>query len=366
MKKFSLTFFTISLFATLFTACREEIVVEYDFKETPVIYCLLNQSDSIHYVKINRGFIGPGNALSFAQIADSNYFENVEATVEEVIGSTVTRTWVLDDTLLNNKDTNGVFFAPEQKVYYFSTIGAQPLNQEAIYRLKVDINDGKVKVTGETRLIKDLAVSSSLNQQNAQLKFAREEGEFLNSSITYSAGTAAFSNTTLEITISEHRGSDVTYITIPWNLGEKEPSSGFFESPTFGQAFYDIIAKNVTNDPSITRRQFEKLSAVLTGGSIDLQNYILVNKPSSSLSQTKATYTNLKVTDGYKVIGLFSARHAKRIDKPFYIGNNANIRCIDQNSTRELCQGSITGHLLFCSQHPGDIGGSNPKEYRCQ
>ena len=46
-----------------------------DFKETAVVYGLLDQSDSVHYVKINRAFIGPGNSLEFAQIPDSNYFE---------------------------------------------------------------------------------------------------------------------------------------------------------------------------------------------------------------------------------------------------------------------------------------------------
>ena len=29
------------------------------------------------------------------------------------------RSWQLRDTILTNKDTNGLFFAPEQKVYYF-------------------------------------------------------------------------------------------------------------------------------------------------------------------------------------------------------------------------------------------------------
>ena len=94
---------------TLLFSCNEKIDLIGDFKETAVVYGLLDHSDSMHYVKITRAFIGPGNALELAQIEDSSYFDAVDATIEEIQGGNVLRTWTLKDTLIENKDTNGVF-----------------------------------------------------------------------------------------------------------------------------------------------------------------------------------------------------------------------------------------------------------------
>jgi hypothetical protein len=105
----------------------------------------------------------------------------------------------------------------------------------------------------------------------------------------------------------------------------------------------------------------------VTGGSEELYNYMVVNAPSSSLAQSKPTYTNLTVNNNKKVIGIFSSRQTLRFYRPFFTNAaQAYIRAIDKKSTKELCQGPITGLLLFCSDHPGDnvVGASEP--YACQ
>ena len=105
----------------LLNSCNDKIDLIGDFQETAVVYGLLDQSDSIHYIRINRAFIGPGNSLEFANIPDSNYFDQVDATITEYVNGNETRAWILNDTLVDNKDTNGIFYAPEQKLYYFTT-----------------------------------------------------------------------------------------------------------------------------------------------------------------------------------------------------------------------------------------------------
>ena len=47
---------SIGLFLVLFSfnSCKEDIELVGDFKETAVIYGLLDQSDSTHIIKINR------------------------------------------------------------------------------------------------------------------------------------------------------------------------------------------------------------------------------------------------------------------------------------------------------------------------
>lgn len=373
MTKYTIPF--LSLLALVLFSCKEEVSVASTYKASPVIYSLLDQSESIHIVKINRGFVGPGNAFEFAKIPDSNYFENVSAKVEELVNNIAVRTWVLKDTLINTKSTEGVFFGPQQKVYFFNedmpdqlqggVPAAGPLKENANYRLTVDINEGELQVVGETKIISGFCSTTSLDNQNAQLKLVDDPGVFKTISIYGTKGTSVFGSITVEIDIAEIRGSDTTFLRIPWNLGEKPVANGLLTVNGQGETFYNTIRAGLTNDNTITRRNFMGFNAKFIGGSNEFYNYILVNQPSSTLTQTKPIYTNLTVTDGYKVVGLFSARQTYSIYKPFVNGTIAYIRSIDANSTRELCQGQILAPYLFCSQHPGDIGSSIPKDYAC-
>lgn len=377
-------FSAFSIIVILFS-CNEQIELSGDFKETAIVYGLLDHSDSMHYVKITRAFIGPGNAVDIAQIEDSSYFNSVYATIEELQGGTVTRTWVLSDTIIENKDTNGVFFAPTQKVYYFKTLPTtistsgvfgtvqtspdpqlSSLNPNAQYRLNADINDGLFRVSATTDLVNGLTTNAT--SQNFTFKFASNPGEYKAQSVTISnTGNAHVVNAKIGINIAEYIGEDAVSQTIDWTIGENDvmPNSSITFSAQ-GETFYNRVIDNVTNDPLIDQRNFLGFEVVMTGGSEDLYNYITVNQPSSSLAQTKPTYTNLEVTNDYRVIGIFSSIQTIKTFRPFYVSpQQAFIRAIDKKSTQELCEGPITGLLQFCSKHPADNVVGNEESFAC-
>ena len=362
------------------TSCSEKVNLYGDFKETAVVYGLLDHADSVHFIKITRAFIGPGNALEIAQIPDSNYFDQVDLTVSEFVNGALTRTWTLEDTIVTDKDTNGVFYAPEQKVYYFKTLptgfngaiqtSSNPLktslNPDATYKMKAVINGGEFEVTGQTELVKGITTTAST--QNFTFKFADDPGSYIAAGIGVSStGTSFVVNTQLDVAFKEYIGSSWTEKSFNWQIGESEvqPSS----SKTFsavGETFYNLVKNNVTDNPAITRRTFSGIYVTITGGAEELYNYMVVNQPSSSLSQSKPTYTNLTITNGKRVIGVFSSRQTVKVFKPFYVSaQQAYIRAIDKKSTRELCQGPITGTLLFCSDHPGDNVVNQEESFAC-
>ena len=381
MMKYIIALVTIAILYS----CNEKIDLIGDFKETAVVYGLLDHSDSMHYVKITRAFIGPGNALEIAQIEDSSYFDAVDATIEEIQGGSVVRTWTLKDTLIENKDTNGVFYAPFQKVYYFKTLpttisssGAfgtiqtspnemmSSLNPDYQYRLKAVINSGEFEVTGTTSLVNGMTTTAS--SQNFTFKFATNPGEYKSTSVTISnTGNAHVVNAELGIRIAEYIATDASVKTIGWRIGESDvlPNT----SKTFsanGITFYNLVNSNVTNNALIDERNFLGFEVTVTGGSEDLNNYITVNQPSSSLAQNKPTYTNLEVTNDYRVIGIFSSIQTIKTYRPFYISpQQAFIRAIDKKSTQELCEGQITGLLHFCSKHPADNVLGNEESFAC-
>ena len=365
----------------LFNSCSEKIELIGNFNETAVIYGVLDQSDSLHYIKINRAFIGPGNALDIAQIPDSSYFDQVEATVSEWVNGVQVRSWLLSDTIIDNKETNGVFYAPEQKLYYFKTlptnfdqsqqISSNPqetsLNINAIYKINIVLNGGEFEVNGETELVKNISTNTS--SQNFTFKFIDNNNTYKSTGVTVSnTGTSHIINTSLQVRFYEYIGTSWDLRSFNWNLGESDVSPG--QAKTFsavGETFYNLTASNCSDNTSITKRTFGGIEITIVGGAQDLYNYMLVNQPSSSLAQNKPTYTNLTVSENDKnVIGIFSSRQTVKSFKPFYTTpQQAYIRAIDKNSTRELCIGPFTGLYLFCSNHPGDNIVGSEESFAC-
>jgi hypothetical protein len=376
-----LCFIFISLVLIVLNSCNEKIKLIGDFVETAVVYGLLDQADSLHYIKINRAFIGPGNALEIAQIADSSYFTNVEATISEYLNGNLTRSWLLRDTILDNKDPNGVFYAPEQKVYYFKTMPTgfngviqtstnpqmSSLNPQANYKIDIVINNGAFSVSGETELVR--GITSAAATQNFNFKFANNPGEYTSTGVTVSStGNSYVLNTQLKMAFYEWEGNTYSEKSFFWKLGEADvlPSSSKIFTAN-GETFYDLMQSNCTENSSISKRTFKGVTIKITGGAEELYNFIAVNKPSSGLAQSKPTYTNLTATNGKRVIGIFSSRQTVEIYHPFYVSpQQSYLRALDKKSTRELCQGPITGLYLFCSNHPGDNVVNQEESYACQ
>ena len=62
------------VFSMVFMACETDFDVNANWKEVTVVYGLLDQSEQEQYIKINKAYLGEGDALQLATIADSvNY-----------------------------------------------------------------------------------------------------------------------------------------------------------------------------------------------------------------------------------------------------------------------------------------------------
>ena len=67
MKKKYLIF---SVFFLVFPSCETEFDVHAAWEEITVVYGLLDQSNDRQYIKINKAYLGAGDALQIANIAD--------------------------------------------------------------------------------------------------------------------------------------------------------------------------------------------------------------------------------------------------------------------------------------------------------
>lgn len=334
----------------ILAACTTEFSVNGDYNETPIVHMLLDPNDEFHFLKLNKTFLGDGNANDFAMVADSAYFDQVDATIEEIVNGSTTRTWTLEDTIIDNKES-GTFYYPEQKLYFFQ---ADDLNEDAIYRLYIEIDNGKHIVQGQTELVKDINIT--FPNVNQQLNFAEANvplNGYNTQSIAFSSGTgAAIFKVQIQFDYRNHKPSGNEPKSILWDVGtlRAEDLQSNPSAAASGEVFYELVRNRVEDDPDVTKRTVRGFHLIVTAGSEDLNTYMLTNEPTSSLAQNKPTFSN--VEGG---LGIFSARTTAVQYKPFQNPNNPNIRGLNLNSTRELCEGQYTGSLLFCSDNTNDI-----------
>jgi hypothetical protein len=362
---------TLLLGLSLFS-CKVDVDLIGEYQVTPIVIGLLDQSDSLHFIKINKTFLGKGNAFDMAQVPDSSYFDDVDATITEVLANgNIGRVWQLRDTIIGGRSTDGVFFAPDQKVYYFATPTFQndPINSlqpTATYRFQAIINGGEHVVTGETELMRDVNITAPSSQSSYM--FRGNQNDYRAVPFTWTKGNARRYNFKMEFHYRETDVNGAEYDKFfVWNLGEVF-SNATNNVTVFanGELFYQLVRNNIPVDNAIVKREHTYFRLILTAGSEELDNFIAANQPSTSLAQNKPSYTNLEGG-----IGIFSSRLTIRLFKYFVQppGINPNFRSLDQRSTRELCEGQYTGFLKFCSSHTQDTNPNlpgNPQTFVCQ
>jgi hypothetical protein len=360
MIKNSLLWFVASLFMFFFIACSEDIDLSPDGKETAIVNALLDQSDSIHYVRINRAFYGGTNALEIAQIPDSSYFKQVDAYVYEVANGDTLRSWKLRDTLVSNKDTNGVFFAPQQKLYYFKTKSTDKLiaKKGVEYKLYLNIDHNRFQIFGSTELIRSASLGKPATEGNSFSFASNSIAQFgyYTTSVNVSPGTSEMFNIQLDIYIKEYQNQDSTIKKVVWDLGSTSAISGISNAiSASGEMFYKKVQEACKNT-IVSKRKLHRIDINAMFVSSDFVEYSKTLAPTTSIAQTKQDFTNLTVTNGMRVKGIFAARNNIIIQKnPFQqYSPSYYYRAIDQASMKELCQGQYTGMLNFCSDVPSD------------
>ena len=111
-----------ALVATMATfGCSTEVDLTAPYDSIPVVYGLLELQADTQWVKINRTWLGEGNQLLAAQVADSSEYPagSVDARIVEwvpsssggIVGNELPtgREWTLRDTLIDKRKRQASF-----------------------------------------------------------------------------------------------------------------------------------------------------------------------------------------------------------------------------------------------------------------
>src|SRR5256885_621227 len=99
-------------------SCKTDFDIIAPYKETTVVYGLLDPAANVQYIKINKAFLGEGNALVMAQQRDSTNYKpgSLDVKLQEIVFGQVVKTLQLDTTTAIAKDA-GIFSNPYQVLY---------------------------------------------------------------------------------------------------------------------------------------------------------------------------------------------------------------------------------------------------------
>lgn len=342
--------------AATFAGCSTELDINAPYKDITVVYGLLNMRDSVHLVKINKTFLGEGDAYTFAQIADSSEYNGEDITYAKVFeiasNGSVTDSFPLDDTLITNREP-GTFYSPEQRLFYFRTPFAQDLNAGRMYLFQDSRYELRLKVKGNTitsvaPIVNDFTIAAQDQSLVAKVNFMNPVGAgYVNYEFNWT-GRADCKRFVLSYRFryDEIRGDDTLSRSITQQLGTRVTanSQGNEELAIIfgGESVFSTIGtviRSEGNYASASRRIFRGFDFLVDVANDDFHTYLTLTEPVSGIIEDRPEYSN--VTGAY---GIWGSRYSKNVVGKWFNGATFT----------ELVNGQYTNDLNFCySSEPG-------------
>ena len=356
----------------VFSSCETEVDLTAPYASTTVVFGLLDPQADTQFVKITKTFLGDGNLNEYAMIRDSSEYkweEFAALKIEEYATGNPNPIAIhnLQPITIYNKDVNGMFYGPEQTVYYFASPNG--INPNAKYKLVADFVS-RPDVFAWTNVIPSAEVFFQSPQTNLGLSFASTNT--VTGAIDYRDNVsirwtpidnAEIYDLALRFYYTENLYSDnaLTQLVsstdkfIDWKIGtfnadDIDLNSGYYNLTFNAEPFFSFLGTNLETNTLIRRevgtydgnktRAFELRMGLAND---ELKTYINVNNPVTGIIQERPSYTN--VVGG---LGLFASRaSAYVLNIPLESGNGTS-------NINALKNGFYTSDLNFCDPNPSN------------
>lgn len=307
MKNFFIPAFI--LIGLIVPSCSTDLDVTGNYRETMVVYGLLDQSQNKQYIKVNKAFLGKGDALMFAKLRDSVQFANsLDVKLKRLSDGYEVN--LLPDNSIPKKE--GVFFSGDQSnvIYAVASTGSNALVVNSDYSLSITHKETGNKVSARTSLINDFSFTKPTTGTGTSFIF-----------------TTPNLNTRLFVEWTTSKNARLYQLIVRLNYRDSTNNGSFNKQldwvfpphktttlsggELFGNDFSRLeyltyIGKNLTDYAGLIARKALHVHLIVVAGGEDLNTFIEVNKPSTGLVQEKPIYTN--ISNGY---GIFSSRYYK-------------------------------------------------------
>ncbi|MBL0048392.1 MAG: DUF4249 family protein [Bacteroidetes bacterium] len=349
MKKLFVLFVFIT---TLFFGCKTDFEINAPWKETTVIYGLLDINQSVQMIKINKAFLGEGDANQFAQNPDSINYNPADLSVKmyQLKNGIAEKTLVLHDSLLPSKKPGD--FTTQKNIVY---VTYEKLDSSKTYKLEVtNLKSGNV-CTATTPVLETVKYTK-IGNNSYFVSFCTApstpvtNGTYADPIITWASKPNArtfqtnvrFFYTEKDVTtgIVETKYVDWLQSAV---LSNAISGGEVLQQKLSGQGFYQYIASQIPVNGNV-KRVASSFEFTISVGSDELYNYMNINSPSGDFNQEKPTYTN--ITNG---LGLFSTRTNYKTIRLFCGTSPSGPKLCDATNSNltELKSGKYTSQLGF-------------------
>lgn len=305
----------VVLISLIVTSCSTDVDVNGEWKDIPIVYCILDQSSEYQYVKVNKSFLGKAPASQMAQVSDSLFYEHVDVMIHEYVNGYKTNTWFFEpvDTIPkeNNPNKPGINFATDRNTIWMKKMN---LDVNAKYELEVSVNNGTHTVKAETKLIDGIIMTKPGNSApSVDLKNYKGDSQY--EYINGKNGKVFQMNITFNYI--EVLNGVTTNHSIVW------PQAKYYKNtessaPVLGKfsvlAFYSLLAAKIPLPAEGVKRYVKMPNSIefnLSAADENYDTYMAITSPSNGLVQDKPSFTNLE--GGY---GLFASRYNLYRAKP--------------------------------------------------
>lgn len=344
-----------SFFIILFPSCSDDFPINSNWSDNTIVMGLLNSTETVQYLKINKSFLGNGDVYEMAKESDSIQYNTVlkVCLVEYSIISTSGSPYEESNWKPTNRDTIYLERTDSIQKSVYNSVGIPgdfgtdnnylymtKSNLIAGYKYKLIINvPGKNDVVwAETYMISNLVTTKPAKNEPLTTKIFIEKaysmmwksaiyGKIYQPKIRFNYIEFALGDTVDKSVIIDYpmQTVDAVRTADPYETGiELEQSVG-------GTEFYKRLAQKIEENHSVGRR-FKSLDFIFLVGGDDFNTYLNVSNTELSYGQSTPEYSNIQ--NGY---GLFDNRYHYEVKN----------RIISNSAIDSLVNGSITGHLSF-------------------
>ncbi len=297
----------------LANSCSTDFNVIAPYKETMVVYGLINPKSTAQYVRISKAFLGDGNSLIMAQQKDSiNYADVLDVKIQRIKDGIAYTPFNLTRDVSVPKDS-GIFNFPYNVLYKCSN---PILADGSSYKLTVHNNQTGLTATSETNIIPDFVPVNVVEPmrftsnilQSISLNPAAKYGWVYNLIIRFHYK---------EVTVATH---DTVSKYVDWNFEDQAVGAQVPTTVSYSNIYlpdlYRIIGSAVSpKDTNIIKRIIpantvpgptadSPIELIYTAGTEELYTFQQLTQPLNGLVQDRPSYTNIQ-----NGLGLFTCRH---------------------------------------------------------
>ncbi len=317
------------------SSCKTDIDLLAPYKETMVIYGLLDPSDSVQVLRINRAFLGEGDAYTFAQVPDSfNYRDILDVKLERYNKDSV-KTGTITLERFEGPPLSSGIFATQPNILYRTT-GADSIYQDdgGEYKMIVYNRESGLTTVSRTEVVNKISLFESPSSGGSVDLVGNP---FV---IKWNAGNnAKFYDVYIRFHYREIEKANTSNIqdkTVEWQVGTavdniNSSSNPLLTIPLSKESFYGSVRRSINPDNAVDR-YFLGMDFLYYGGTSDLYTYIQVNKPPTGIVQSIPDFSNIE--DG---VGIFSSRFSQILKS----------KQLSPASKDTLANGYLTGDLGF-------------------